>query len=60
VICLTWLFVFILCTLGIALFIDWRRKKHNNNPYIKTNPNAKPGESSNYMMGDNRYTNGEG
>jgi hypothetical protein len=60
VIALTWLLVFIFGTLGIAFLIDWRRKKNNNNPYIKTNPNAKPGESSNYMMGDNKYTNGGG
>jgi hypothetical protein len=60
VIDLIWLLVFVLGTLGFAFFIDWRRKKNNNNPYIKTNPNSKPGESSNYMMGDNKYTNGEG
>mgnify|MGYP005832143961 CR=1 FL=1 len=41
-----------------ALFIDLRRRKNNNNPHIPTNPNAKQGESSNYMMGDNRYSSG--
>jgi hypothetical protein len=57
---LTWLLVFILGILGFAVMIDWRRKKNNNNPYKLTNPNAKPGVSSNYMMGDNKYTNGGG
>jgi hypothetical protein len=60
VIDLTWLLVFILGTMGMAFSIDCRRKKNNNNLYVKTNPNAKPGESSNYMMGDNKYTNGGG
>ncbi|WP_192894720.1 hypothetical protein [Neobacillus notoginsengisoli] len=45
---------------GFSLFIDWRRKKNNNNPLIPTDPNAKPGDSSNYMMGDNKYINGGG
>jgi hypothetical protein len=51
---------FVLIILAFALYIDWRRKKNNNNPHIPTNPNAKPGDSSNYMMGDNKYTNGGG
>ncbi|WP_066074651.1 LPXTG cell wall anchor domain-containing protein [Neobacillus soli] len=55
----TWFFIiFILGILGFALIIYLRRKKNNNNPHIPTNPNAKPGDSSNYMMGDNRYTGG--
>lgn len=41
-----------------ALFIDLRRRKNNNNPHIPTNPNAIQGESSNYIMGDNRYSSG--
>ncbi|HDB5314933.1 MULTISPECIES: hypothetical protein [Bacillus] len=53
-----WFVILIVGVLLFALFIDWRRKKNNNNPYIPTNPNSKPGDSSNYMMGDNRYTNG--
>ncbi|QCR33454.1 hypothetical protein C1N55_15430 [Lysinibacillus sp. SGAir0095] len=55
----SWFFViFILGILIFALIIDLRSKKRNNNPHILTNPNAKPGDSSNYTMGDNRYTNG--
>jgi len=54
-----WFFIaFILGILGLSLIIDFMRKKNNNNPHIPTNPNAKPGDSSNYLMGDNRYTNG--
>jgi hypothetical protein len=41
-----------------AFFIDRRRKKNNNKPHIPTNPNSKPGDSSNYMMGDNKDTGG--
>ncbi len=51
-------FGLVVLTLGLAFFIDWRRKKNNNNPQIPTNPNAKPGDSSNYMMGDNKYSSG--
>jgi len=55
----TWFFIiFILGILGFALIIDLMRKKNNNIPNTPTNPNAKPGDSSNYMMGDNRYTGG--
>ncbi|WP_186306576.1 hypothetical protein [Siminovitchia fortis] len=52
------LLIFILMIIIWALFIDWRRKKHNNNPHIPTNPNAKPGDSSNHIMGDNKDTGG--
>lgn len=48
--------IFILLTL--ASFIDRKRKKNNNDPYLSSDPNAKPGEDTNYMIGDNRYTNG--
>jgi hypothetical protein len=51
---------FILGILAVALLIDFKRKKNNNNPHIPTNPNAKLGESSNYMMGDNKYIGGGG
>jgi hypothetical protein len=57
---MTWLFVFILGILGFAFLIDWRRKKKHYNPHKLTDPNVKPGDSSNYMMGDNKYTNGGG
>ncbi|WP_421378296.1 hypothetical protein ACOJQI_12635 [Bacillus salacetis] len=53
-----WFVIMIGGILLFALLIDFRRKKNNNNPHIPTDPNAKPGDSSNYMMGDNRYTNG--
>ncbi len=52
------LFIFVLLILAFAFFIDLRRKKNNNNPHIPTHPNAKPGDSSNYTMGDNKDTGG--
>jgi hypothetical protein len=52
------LFIFVLLILAFAFFIDLRRKKNNNNPQIPTHPNAKPGDSSNYTMGDNKDTGG--
>lgn len=52
------LFILVLMIFAFALFIDFRRKKNNNNPHIPTHPNAKPGDSSNYMMGDNKDTGG--
>ena len=57
---MVWLMILILGVFTLALFIDWIRKKNNNNPHVITNPNAKPGDDSNYMMGDNKYTNGGG
>ncbi|RDU38645.1 hypothetical protein DRW41_03530 [Neobacillus piezotolerans] len=54
-----WFFIIlILGILGFALIIDLKRKKNNNNPHIPTNPNAKPGDSSNYIMGDYKDTGG--
>lgn len=54
-----WFFIiFILMIVAFAFLIDKRRKKNNNNPHIPTNPNAKPGESSNFMMGDHKDTGG--
>lgn len=54
-----WFFmIFIIIILGFAMLIDYRRKKNNNNPHIPTDPNAKPGDSSNYLMGDNKDTGG--
>jgi hypothetical protein len=50
----------ILGILAVAFLIDFKRNRNNNNPHIPTNPNAKPGDSSNYMMGDNKYTGGGG
>lgn len=53
-----WLVILIIGILLFALLIDLRRKKNNNNPQKITNPNAKPGDSSNYTMGDNKYSSG--
>jgi hypothetical protein len=50
--------VIIVGILVLSLMIDLRNKKIRNNPHIPTNPNAKPGDSSNYTMGDNKYPNG--
>ncbi|MGE6256821.1 hypothetical protein ACQKCU_02750 [Heyndrickxia sporothermodurans] len=50
--------IIVLGIVAFALLIECRRKKNNNDPHITTNPNAKPGESSNYMMGDSRDTGG--
>lgn len=56
---MTWFFiVFILLILALALLIDWRSKKNNNHPYLTIDPNAKPGESSNFLMGDYKDTGG--
>jgi hypothetical protein len=52
--------VLVLVILGIALFIDWKNKKTNNNPHITIHPGSKPGESSNYMMGDSHMDSGGG
>ncbi|MHC0039126.1 hypothetical protein [Pseudoneobacillus sp. C159] len=57
----TWFFIgFILLILGLALFIDWNRKRTNNNPHMTIHPGTKPGESSNYMMGDSPKDTGGG
>lgn len=55
---MTWLFILILGILGFALIIDFKRKKNNNNPEHNTHPHAKPGDDSNYMMGDNKHSDG--
>jgi hypothetical protein len=55
---MTWLIIFIAGILGFAFLIDWRRKKINNDPERPIHAAAKPGESTNYQMGDNRYTGG--
>ncbi|GGB63884.1 hypothetical protein [Fictibacillus barbaricus] len=53
---MTWFYVCIGGLLLFALFIDWRRKRNNNNSQHPTHADAKPGESQNYQMGDNRYS----
>jgi hypothetical protein len=56
---ITWFFIlFVLVILGIALYIDWRNKRTNNNPPITIHPSTKPGESSNYIMGDSHKDTG--
>jgi hypothetical protein len=56
-----WFFiVMVFVILGIALFIDWKNKKTNNNPHKTIHPSTKPGESSNYMMGDSHKDSGGG
>ncbi|MCM3236537.1 hypothetical protein M3589_02240 [Heyndrickxia oleronia] len=57
---LTGLLLFIVGIIGVAIFIDRKWKKINNNFQIPTNPHAKPGDSKNYLMGDNQYTDGLG
>ncbi|MEK4521377.1 hypothetical protein NSQ95_12640 [Psychrobacillus sp. FSL W7-1457] len=56
-----WLIVLLILfiIIAFALLVDWRNKKINNNNQNPINPNAKPGESSNHTLGDNRYSNGE-
>jgi len=51
-------FIPIMILLGLGLLVDWKRKKRNDYPLKSTNPNAKPGDSTNYKMGDNHYTSG--
>ncbi|MGP4081195.1 hypothetical protein ACTWQL_14900 [Pseudalkalibacillus sp. R45] len=55
-----WFFGFLGALLAFAGIIDWRRKKNKNTSQHSMNPNAKSGESSNYVMGDNRYSSGSG
>ncbi|WP_162920198.1 hypothetical protein [Paenisporosarcina cavernae] len=42
----------------IAFLIDRRNKKLNNHSQNSLNSHAKQGESTNFTMGDNRYTSG--
>ena len=55
-----WLIILItlFIVFALALLVDRRNKKINNNNQNPINSNAKPGEDSNYMMGDNRYKSG--
>jgi hypothetical protein len=59
---ITWgLIIFlVVLVLGIASYIDWRNKKTNNNPHITIHPSTKPGESSNYTIGDSHKDSGGG
>ena len=47
---------FIIIVFSILLF-TLAIERSNNHSQLPINPSAKQGESSNYMMGDNRYTN---
>ena len=48
----------IIVLLACGLLVDRKRKKRNDYPQIGTNPDSKPGDSSNFKMGDNHYTSG--
>lgn len=50
----------VVVVLALAVYVDIRNRKMKNKNQTMINPNAKPGEDSNYMMGDNRYLNGGG
>ncbi|URM32384.1 hypothetical protein LLY41_18830 [Cytobacillus firmus] len=52
------LFGLIIATLVFAYCIDRRRKNINNTMQKGISPSEKPGESSNYTMGDNHYNGG--
>jgi hypothetical protein len=52
-----WFLIFIGVILFLAFLIDWRRKKNNNHSHHSS---AKPGEHTNYQMGENRFTSGGG
>lgn len=54
-----WFFAYLGGLLAFAGLIDWRRRRNNNKGERPINPNAKDGESSNYIMGDNHYTGGD-
>ena len=42
----------------VAFLIDRRNRKIENDSLQSINSHAKPGESTTYMMDDNKYTNG--
>lgn len=53
-----WIFFgFIAFALGLAFVTD-KKHKMNRSHHSPINSNAKPGEDSNYTMGDNHYTHG--
>ncbi|MDN4525057.1 hypothetical protein [Fictibacillus fluitans] len=55
-----WLLILLVVIIGFAILIDWKRKRNSNHPQPPTHPGGKPGDSSNYMLGDNKYTDGGG
>ena len=44
--------------LALGMLVDRKRKKRIDYSHKGTNLNVKPGDSSNYKMGDNNYTSG--
>lgn len=49
----------VLSLLALGALIDRKRKKNNNYPHIATNPNVKPGDTTNFRMGgDGNNTGG--
>lgn len=52
------IFVTVFPLLALGALIDWKRKKNNNNPHISTNPNVKPGDTTNYRVGGNENNTG--
>lgn len=44
--------------LAFGVLIEWKRKRRNDYSHRGTNSHTRPGESSNYKMGDNNYTSG--
>lgn len=56
-----WVFAIgIVIALGFAFLIDRKRKKIRNDPRPTIDSNNKPGDGSNYKMGDDDYFGGDG
>ncbi len=54
-----WLFILpIASIITFGVFIEARRKKRNDLLVRSSSVHTRPGESSNYKMGDNHYTSG--
>ncbi|WP_192806484.1 hypothetical protein [Planococcus donghaensis] len=54
-----WIFIVPIASLiSLGALIEWKRKKRNDTSLNAINPHTRPGESSNYQMGDNHYTSG--
>lgn len=54
-----WIFVIpITSLLALGGFIEWKRKRRNDLTHKVSNPHTRPGESTNFKMGDNNYTSG--
>lgn len=55
-----WLIFLIGAVLLFAFLIDWKRQRINNHGEAPINSHAKPGEDSNYSMGNHHYHDGGG